>query len=39
MMNKTLDLYLLSYQISTKSIVWFGKNEHLKNFKIKFLSL
>ena len=36
--NKTLDLYLLLFQILTKSIIWFGKYELLKHFNIKFLS-
>ena len=38
MMNKTLDLYLLLFQIWTKSILWFGKYELLKHFNIKCLS-
>ena len=38
MLNKTLDLYLLSFQTETKSIIWFGKYELLKHFNIKFPS-
>ena len=37
MKKKTLDLYLLSFRIGTKCIIWFGKYELLNHFDIKFL--
>ena len=34
LLKETLDLYLSSYQIGTKSIMLFGKYELLKNFNV-----
>ena len=34
LLNKTLELYLSSCQICTKSIKWSGKYKLLKNFNI-----
>ena len=38
-LNRTLNLYLSSYQIWIKSIIWFGKYELLKCLQSKFVSL
>ena len=34
LLNKTLELYLSSYQIWIKSIQWSGKYKLLKNFNV-----
>ena len=35
LLNKTLDLYLSSYQIYTKSMVWFRKYQLFKNSEVE----